>query len=93
MFACLDNDCTHDGSDGYSMSDIIYQWQDEKKGVGMEDSLKLPQFEIVGHKQHSKVINLSTGESRQVMLHALHEQQCSQRQDELYERFVCGPCL
>ena len=48
------------GTDGYSMSDIMYDWKDAT-AVGMEQNLRLPQFDIVGKNQFSKVINLSTG--------------------------------
>lgn len=38
----------------------MYDWKDAN-AVGLEEKLMLPQFEIVGHNQLSKVITLSTG--------------------------------
>ena len=43
------------------MSDIRYKWKNDK-AVGIEEQLKLPQFEISGHDQLQSVITLSTGE-------------------------------
>lgn len=46
---------------GYSMSDIRYTWRKGNKSVALADSLSLPQFKVVGHRQLQKVIELSTG--------------------------------
>lgn len=46
---------------GYSMSDIRYKWRKGNKSVALSDSLSLPQFKVVGHRQLQKVIELSTG--------------------------------
>lgn len=47
--------------DGYSMADIKYKWDKGLKSVGLSDSLSLPQFRVVGHRQQDKIIDLSTG--------------------------------
>lgn len=51
----------HIESYGYSMSDIRYTWNKGNTSVGLSDSLSLPQFKVVGHRQLEKVIELSTG--------------------------------
>ncbi|XP_054166199.1 gamma-aminobutyric acid receptor subunit beta-like [Oppia nitens] len=46
---------------GYSMADIIYVWGNGPGSVGKAPGLELPQFKVVGHKQSTKIENLSTG--------------------------------
>lgn len=48
----------------------MYDWKDAN-AVGLEKSLMLPQFDIVGHEQHSKVINLSTGKGVRSLSHCV----------------------
>lgn len=43
------------------MADIKYRWAKGLKSVGIDPSLELPQFRVVGHKQTEKMIPLSTG--------------------------------
>lgn len=46
---------------GYTMSDIRYFWKDGLNSVGMSSEVELPQFRVLGHKQKSTEINLTTG--------------------------------
>lgn len=46
---------------GYTMSDIRYFWRDGLSSVGMSSEVELPQFRVLGHKQKSTEINLTTG--------------------------------
>lgn len=42
------------------MSDIRYKWLSDK-AVGLDDSVMLPQFKILGYSQKEREVPLSTG--------------------------------
>ena len=44
------------------MADIIYVWGRGSASVKLSDSLSLPQFKVMGHRQSAKLEVLSTGE-------------------------------
>lgn len=46
---------------GYTMRDIRYKWNVGEASVGISSEVELPQFRVLGHRQRSKVENLSTG--------------------------------
>uniref|UniRef100_T1IRU1 Neurotransmitter-gated ion-channel transmembrane domain-containing protein n=1 Tax=Strigamia maritima TaxID=126957 RepID=T1IRU1_STRMM len=46
---------------GYTMKDIRYVWHKGQHSVGISPEVQLPQFRVLGHRQKSKEINLSTG--------------------------------
>lgn len=46
------------------MSDIRYFWRDGLSSVGMSSEVELPQFRVLGHKQKSTEINLTTGTTK-----------------------------
>lgn len=46
---------------GYTMRDIRYVWREGLKSVGMSSEVELPQFRVLGHRQKSTEINLTTG--------------------------------
>ena len=48
-------------TDGYSTTDIKYKWGKGLKSVGLSESLSLPQFRVVGHRQLEKTIELTSG--------------------------------
>ena len=50
-----------DTTDGYSMKDIIYNWSKGNDSVAIEPKLQLPQFRLLGYRQGSRIITLSTG--------------------------------
>lgn len=43
------------------MTDILYVWKDGASSVGMSSEVQLPQFRVLGHRQRSTVVALSTG--------------------------------
>lgn len=49
------------------MADIKYKWAKGPGSVGIDEKLELPQFKVVGHKQHEKVIALSTGKATSLL--------------------------
>lgn len=55
---------------GYTMSDIRYFWRDGLSSVGMSSEVELPQFRVLGHKQKSTEINLTTGISESFYAHS-----------------------
>ncbi|XP_071043418.1 gamma-aminobutyric acid receptor subunit beta [Parasteatoda tepidariorum] len=46
---------------GYTMADITYFWLQGLKSVGMSGDVELPQFKVLGHRQSSKEVSLTTG--------------------------------
>nr|WMV64427.1 GABA-gated anion channel Rdl subunit variant [Pardosa pseudoannulata] len=46
---------------GYPMRDIRYYWLKGENSVGMSSDVELPQFKVVGHRQRSKEVPLTTG--------------------------------
>lgn len=44
------------------MTDILYVWKDGASSVGLSGEVQLPQFSVLGHRQRSTVVALSTGE-------------------------------
>ncbi|GBN26003.1 hypothetical protein AVEN_1496-1 [Araneus ventricosus] len=46
---------------GYTMKDIRYWWLEGAKSVGMSSDVELPQFKVIGHRQRSKEVPLTTG--------------------------------
>ena len=46
---------------GYTMNDIRYTWNDGVKSVGISNEVQLPQFQILGYRQRTNQINLTTG--------------------------------
>ncbi|OXA44875.1 Gamma-aminobutyric acid receptor subunit beta [Folsomia candida] len=47
--------------DAFKMSDIRYSWAKGVDSVGVAEDVPLPQFKIVGHRQRSFEISLSSG--------------------------------
>ncbi|KAF4518768.1 hypothetical protein B566_EDAN006172, partial [Ephemera danica] len=47
---------------GYSMNDIRYKWKDGPNSVGISNDVALPQFSVLGYRQRSIEISLSTVE-------------------------------
>ena len=43
------------------MADIIYDWGRGDASIGIESSIDLPQFRILGYKRETRVEVLSTG--------------------------------
>lgn len=43
------------------MTDILYVWKDGASSVGMSSEVQLPQFRVLGHRQRSTDVSLSTG--------------------------------
>lgn len=43
------------------MVDITYFWLKGLKSVGMSGDVELPQFKVLGHRQSSKEVSLTTG--------------------------------
>lgn len=43
------------------MTDILYVWKDGATSVGMSSEVQLPQFRVLGHRQRSTVVSLTTG--------------------------------
>lgn len=55
-------------TDGYSMADIMYKWGiDGKKGVGISESVQLPQFKVKGINNLQKSEILSTGTTKTII--------------------------
>lgn len=48
---------------GYTMNDIRYTWNDGLRSVGISNEVQLPQFQILGYRQRTKQINLTTGKA------------------------------
>lgn len=46
---------------GYTMRDIRYKWNEGPNSVGVSNEVSLPQFKVLGHKQRSAEISLTTG--------------------------------
>ncbi|GIY16949.1 uncharacterized protein CEXT_481341 [Caerostris extrusa] len=45
---------------GYTMRDIRYWWLEGPRSVGMSSDVELPQFKVIGHRQRSKEVPLTT---------------------------------
>lgn len=43
------------------MNDIRYKWNEANNSVGISSGVSLPQFKVVGHRQRTMEISLSTG--------------------------------
>lgn len=56
------NKQTNKQLDGYSIKDIIYKWARKETAVERDDTISLPQFDIVNTKQKYRVEMLSSGE-------------------------------
>ncbi|ERL85394.1 hypothetical protein D910_02814 [Dendroctonus ponderosae] len=50
-----------DLSVGYTMKDITYKWQTGPTSVGISNEVQLPQFRVLGHRQKTTDISLTTG--------------------------------
>lgn len=48
---------------GYTMRDIRYKWNKGPTSVGVSSEVSLPQFKVLGHRQRTVEISLSTGKS------------------------------
>lgn len=46
---------------GYTMRDIRYKWNQGPTSVGVSNEVSLPQFKVLGHRQRTVEISLSTG--------------------------------
>ncbi|XP_065211347.1 gamma-aminobutyric acid receptor subunit beta-like isoform X2 [Planococcus citri] len=46
---------------GYTMKDIRYKWNQGPTSVGVSNEVSLPQFKVLGHRQKTFEISLSTG--------------------------------
>ncbi|GAB6033166.1 hypothetical protein CHUAL_012773 [Chamberlinius hualienensis] len=46
---------------GYTMRDIRYKWNAGENSIGISTEVQLPQFRVVGHRQKTKEIILTTG--------------------------------
>ncbi|XP_054721261.1 gamma-aminobutyric acid receptor subunit beta-like [Uloborus diversus] len=46
---------------GYTMRDIRYYWLEHERSIKMSSDVELPQFKVVGHRQRSKEVPLTTG--------------------------------
>ncbi|XP_023343634.1 gamma-aminobutyric acid receptor subunit beta [Eurytemora carolleeae] len=46
---------------GYTMTDLRYKWNDGAKSVQMQNTVSLPQFLVLGHKQRIIEASLSSG--------------------------------
>lgn len=52
------------------MRDIRYYWSEGDKSVGMSSDVELPQFKVVGHRQRSKEVPLTTGKEKSAHHHS-----------------------
>ncbi|GIY27353.1 uncharacterized protein CDAR_392071 [Caerostris darwini] len=52
---------------GYTMRDIRYWWLEGPRSVGMSSDVELPQFKVIGHRQRSKEVPLTTGKIPQFL--------------------------
>lgn len=50
------------------MAEIIYNWQGGSAAVAVADDVQLPQFDVVGYRQTSRVISLTTGQKVKLSL-------------------------
>lgn len=46
---------------GYTMSDILYKWNDGLNSVQISSDVSLPQFKVLGHRQKTIEASLSSG--------------------------------
>lgn len=46
---------------GYTMRDILYKWNAGLRSFIISNEVQLPQFQVLGHRQKSSTINLTTG--------------------------------
>ncbi|XP_064076291.1 gamma-aminobutyric acid receptor subunit beta-like [Vanessa tameamea] len=46
---------------GYTMRDIRYKWNEGPNSVSVSTDLSLPQFKVLGHRQRTMEISLTTG--------------------------------
>ena len=51
------------------MSDIRYHWSGPNPSVGVSKQVSLPQFQVMGYRERSKVAALTTGKVPVLILH------------------------
>lgn len=54
---------------GYTMKDIRYRWNKGPTSVGVSNEVSLPQFKVLGHRQRTIEISLSTGKYKIAIKH------------------------
>ena len=67
------------------MAEIIYNWQGGSAAVAVADDVQLPQFDVVGYRQTSRVISLTTGQKVKLSLWIING-------DQLFWYWMMGWC-
>lgn len=71
------------------MRDIRYKWNKGATSVGVSNEVSLPQFKVLGHRQRTVEISLSTGKSIYSLPNFISQQLLNNKIKISQNRSVC----